>query len=441
MLEQLDQGGSTALGVTKNNGNMETVVTAGVTSEKETPNLHDTQNVESGTSTEPPVVSDVSKEEAAQADGNETISSGSDISSDDDCDKNSGVIAVPDSDGKKKTKAGSADPEKLFLNDKERRQHRKLFSSHLPSLFSFLSFLIISPPLHNSAVTRAWNNSARIARLTRMKEEIEGYVHEYTKEASTIFGTGSLLSAPKKLDQTPGAPLRLPGSACTKTQFAFRQIVASLKDLQALASAAEFNQAAFLEKVGSTLDGWESFFSASFTEEVKVMVTKMQTLKGAISEEPAQLSPDAVSDLSEKSKQVDAMLEKAMPVSDQITKTQAHIDKTKARASKRQEHLGVLETTVVKNIKNMEEELATERAFLEFVQSLRQELPSFFEGEGTVREAIDTYSTEFNEVLAQGQALSQELHEFQSAGDIGGETLPAPVRALRTLISAYHIEE
>ncbi|KAF8731851.1 hypothetical protein HU200_015794 [Digitaria exilis] len=256
-----------------------------------------------------------------------------------------------------------------------------------------------------------------------MKEDTEGGVSKYLKEASVIFGANSLPSASKELDQTPGAPLRLPGSSCAKTQFAFQHIVTGLKDLQALANATEFNQAAFLEKIGSTLDGWESFFAASFTEEVKMMVAKMRTLEKMIGEGPDQLSPDTISDLSGRSQQVDAMLEKAIPVSNQIAKTQAHIDKTKASASRRQEQLGILDTTVINNIKDMEEELATERAFLEFVQSLRQELPSFFEEEGTVREAIETCSTEFGEVLAKGKKLSKELHEFQSARDNSDEAL------------------
>lgn len=112
MLKQLDQSSPTALGVTKNSKKMGAVVTTGVRTEEETPSAHDIQNVESGTSAEPPAGFDVSREETAQADSGETISSGSDTSSgdestDDDHGEASELIAAPDNDRRKKAKANS----------------------------------------------------------------------------------------------------------------------------------------------------------------------------------------------------------------------------------------------------------------------------------------------------------------------------------------------
>jgi len=263
-------------------------------------------------------------------------------------------------------------------------------------------------------------------------------VQQYVEEAGTVFDSSNLPSAPEELDQSPAAILRLPESADGKTKLAFQQIMGGLKALQTLAKAEDFSQQSFLDAVTSNLDVWESFFSVSFTEEVKVMVTKLRSLRDEPNEKHDRQHQIV---FSERSKQIDQMLEKAISLGEQLAGSQAQVDKNKLAGEQRQEVLESLQISLASEIQSLEKKLASRKKSLEFVQSQKTEILNFFQAEETVHADINACSTQLKEVIAQGNSVSKKMHEFQKAGgDIDNE-LPGSVQALRNLIKAYHIEE
>ncbi|TVU31829.1 hypothetical protein EJB05_23530, partial [Eragrostis curvula] len=269
--------------------------------------------------------------------------------------------------------------------------------------------------------TEKWNSARSIKSLGRIKKKVEGAVQKYVEEAVAIFDPHTLPPAPKNLDRTPGAALCLPSSACPVTRFAFQQITTGLRDLQALANATEFDQHTFLKELSETVNGWERYFRAHFTDEVKLMITKMKALQKELGSD--QQPADDINKLTARNEEVDVMLKRAVSISEQITRSRMKISKMKVAGDENLQELKSYEAKYVAHIQVLEAQLAETKSNLELVRSSQTKYNDFLVQEQTVSEDINTSSARLNQAITKGSALSKKLHErLQDSDD---DNLPA----------------
>ncbi|TVT97325.1 hypothetical protein EJB05_34579 [Eragrostis curvula] len=261
--------------------------------------------------------------------------------------------------------------------------------------------------------TEKWNSARSIKSLGRIKKKVEGAVQKYVEEAVAIFDPHTLPPAPKNLDRTPGAALCLPSSACPVTRFTFQQITTE------------------------TVNGWERYFRAHFTDEVKLMITKMKALQKEL--ESGQQPADEINKLTARNEEVDVMLKRAVSISEQITRSRMKISKMKVAGDENLQELKSYEAKYVAHIQVLEAQLAETKSNLELVRSSQTKYNDFLVQEQTVSEDINTSSVRLNQAITKGSALSKKLHErLQDSDD---DNLPAVVQALRSLVKHYPVKE
>jgi hypothetical protein len=175
-------------------------------------------------------------------------------------------------------------------------------------------------------------------------------LQKYVENVATTFDPSTLPSPPKKLDQTPGAALKLPESACSSTEYVFQHVISDLKNLQMMAFEEKFNQTDFLKEVTTMLNAWEKLFSCYFTEEIKQMVTKIKILKKELDDKSGYWTQETIQGLSERNEEIGEMLMKANFVRKEITNSGKEIKEMKVAQIKSQKSLNALEIVYTNSI-------------------------------------------------------------------------------------------
>lgn len=213
-----------------------------------------------------------------------------------------------------------------------------------------------------------------------------------------------------------------------------------------MATEEKFNQQKdFLKEVTKMLNEWEKFFSCHFTTEIKQMVTKIKILKKELDDEYGH--QETLQGLSKRNEVVGEMLMKANLVREEITNSGEEIKKMEIARTESQKSLNVLEVVYTNSIQERERKIAEEmrkldeeKKNLRLVQSLKKNNSDFFTKETAVKAAIDSSSTNFEDITTKGDALTKEIAKIQQQVE-ENRSLPAMLRALRSLIACYSIKE